>query len=125
LQNSKRAVFRVWQSVDGSCKDPLRDRVLGTAAVDLTALLFGIPWVSGWFNIVDFTGRCNGQIKVCIHILAGNQLLFFVLLLITTYACSLSGVWKGMYVLWGFTPVPLLESLTGKQDDNGTWVGIK
>jgi hypothetical protein len=57
-------IFKVWQSVNESCKDPVRDKVLGFAAVDLTVLLYGMPLVSGWFNIMDFTGLCRGQIKV-------------------------------------------------------------
>jgi C2 domain-containing protein 3 len=75
LQNYKRVIFKVWQSVNGSFKDPLRDIILGFAAVDLTVLLFGMPWVSGWFNIMDFAGQCSGEIKVCIHILAANQIV--------------------------------------------------
>lgn len=74
----------------GYCKDPLRDIVLGFAAVDLTVLLFGMPWVSGWFNITDFAGQCSGQIKVCIHILA--TCMSYVLLLITAHARGLSGI---------------------------------
>ncbi|XP_069677731.1 C2 domain-containing protein 3 isoform X2 [Periplaneta americana] len=62
--NGKRLIFKVWQSVDGSSKDPQRDIVLGFATVDLTVLLCGMPWVSGWFNIMDFAGRCAGQIKI-------------------------------------------------------------
>ena len=41
--------------------------VLGFAAVDLNVLFFGMPSVSGWFNIMDYAGRCNGQMKVSFH----------------------------------------------------------
>lgn len=40
------------------------DTVLGFAALDLTVLVAGMPTVSGWYNIVDFSNKCNGQIKV-------------------------------------------------------------
>jgi hypothetical protein len=60
-------IFKVWQSVNESCKDPVRDEVLGFAAVDLTVLLYGMPLVAGWFNIIDFAGLCRGQIKVRTH----------------------------------------------------------
>jgi C2 domain-containing protein 3 len=57
-------IFEVWQSANGYCRDPERDTVLGSASVDLSVLLFGMPSVSGWFNIMDSTGRCCGQMKV-------------------------------------------------------------
>lgn len=40
------------------------DVVLGFSAIDLSILKNGFPTVSGWFHIMDFTGKCNGQIKV-------------------------------------------------------------
>ena len=60
-------IFKVWQSGNGSCRDPERDTALGFAAVDLNVLLFGMPSVSGWFNITDYAGRCSGQMKVSFH----------------------------------------------------------
>jgi hypothetical protein len=60
-------IFRVWQSVNGSSRDPVRDVLLGFAAVDVSALLFGMPSISGWFNIMDSAGRCSGQMKVSFH----------------------------------------------------------
>lgn len=41
-----------------------KDIVIGFSAVDLSVLMAGFPTVSGWFHIMDFTGKCNGQIKV-------------------------------------------------------------
>ncbi|XP_033608790.1 uncharacterized protein LOC111867995 isoform X4 [Cryptotermes secundus] len=64
--NCERMIFKVWQSVNGSCKDPVRDVLLGFAAVDLTVLLYGMPLVSGWFSITDFSGLCRGHIKISI-----------------------------------------------------------
>lgn len=41
-----------------------KDIVIGFSAIDLSVLISGFPTVSGWFHIMDFTGKCNGQIKV-------------------------------------------------------------
>jgi hypothetical protein len=76
-------IFKVWQSVNGSCRDPVRDIVLGCAAVDLSVLLFGMPSVCGWFNIMDSARRCRGQIEVSFH-----SSLSLVLLL---NACAIKG----------------------------------
>lgn len=43
------------------------DHVIGFAAVDLAPLkAAGFAAVCGWYNIMDFVGRCRGQIKVSI-----------------------------------------------------------
>lgn len=42
----------------------MEDAVVGFTAVDLSVLLNGMPCIMGWYNIMDFSGRCNGQIKV-------------------------------------------------------------
>ena len=43
------------------------DHVMGFAAVDLAPLrAAGFADVCGWYNIMDFVGRCRGQIKVSI-----------------------------------------------------------
>ncbi|XP_037933932.1 uncharacterized protein LOC119668485 isoform X2 [Teleopsis dalmanni] len=42
---------------------PMEDAIIGFSALDLTVLLTKLR-VSGWFNIVDFNGRINGQIKI-------------------------------------------------------------
>jgi len=41
-----------------------KDAVIGFSAIDLSVLMAGFPTVSGWFHIMDFIGKCNGQIKV-------------------------------------------------------------
>lgn len=43
------------------------DLVLGFAALDLSVLGLGFPSVQGWFNIIDFMGKCNGQINVRLY----------------------------------------------------------
>ncbi|XP_025835098.1 C2 domain-containing protein 3-like [Agrilus planipennis] len=69
LTNSqKRLIFKVWrQNGAPTAQQNLHtDGVVGFAAVDLTVLLAGLPFVQGWFNIIDFSGKCNGQIKICV-----------------------------------------------------------
>ncbi|KAG2456658.1 C2CD3 protein, partial [Polypterus senegalus] len=50
-------VFKVWHKADV-------ERVIGFASVDLSPLLSGFQSVCGWYNIIDFSGQCQGQIKV-------------------------------------------------------------
>ncbi|XP_034522241.1 C2 domain-containing protein 3 isoform X2 [Ailuropoda melanoleuca] len=47
-----------------SLKD--EERVIGFASVDLSPLLSGFQFVCGWYNITDFSGECQGQIKVAV-----------------------------------------------------------
>ncbi|XP_063296892.1 C2 domain-containing protein 3 [Pelobates fuscus] len=59
LDPQQSLVFKVWHKTDV-------ERVLGFASVDLSPLLSGFQSVCGWYNIGDFTGQCQGQIKVSI-----------------------------------------------------------
>ncbi|XP_018424277.1 PREDICTED: C2 domain-containing protein 3 [Nanorana parkeri] len=59
LDPQQTLVFKVWHRTDV-------ERVLGFASVDLSPLLSGFQSVCGWYNIGDFTGQCQGQIKVSI-----------------------------------------------------------
>nr|CAD7400593.1 unnamed protein product [Timema poppensis] len=60
--DSKRLILKLGQK-DGN-GDETKHMIVGFAAVDLTILLYGLPVVSGWYNLMDFTGHCHGQIKV-------------------------------------------------------------
>ncbi|XP_040195871.1 C2 domain-containing protein 3 [Rana temporaria] len=60
LDPQQTLVFKVWH------KSGDVERVMGFAAVDLSPLLSGFQSVCGWYNIGDFTGQCQGQIKVSI-----------------------------------------------------------
>ena len=40
--------------------------MLGYAAVDLSPLLASFPSVTGWYNIINWVGRCRGQLKVSV-----------------------------------------------------------
>lgn len=66
FQNEKRLIFKVWYLVDPDVIviNLEKDIIIGFAAVDLTVLMAGFPTISGWFHIIDFSGKCNGQIKV-------------------------------------------------------------
>lgn len=42
------------------------ERMIGFASVDLSPLLCGLQYVCGWYNIIDYSGQCHGQLKVSI-----------------------------------------------------------
>ncbi|XP_004683252.1 PREDICTED: C2 domain-containing protein 3 isoform X2 [Condylura cristata] len=59
LDSQQTLVFKVWHKGE-------EERVIGFASVDLSPLLSGFQFVCGWYNITDFSGECQGQIKVAI-----------------------------------------------------------
>uniref|UniRef100_A0A8D2IS41 C2 domain containing 3 centriole elongation regulator n=1 Tax=Varanus komodoensis TaxID=61221 RepID=A0A8D2IS41_VARKO len=59
LDPQQTLVFKVWHKADV-------ERVIGFASVDLSPLLSGFQVVCGWYNITDFSGQCQGQIKVAV-----------------------------------------------------------
>ncbi|XP_066224171.1 C2 domain-containing protein 3 isoform X1 [Saccopteryx leptura] len=59
LDPQQTLVFKVWHKGD-------EERVIGFASVDLSLLLSGFQFVCGWYNITDFSGECQGQVKVAI-----------------------------------------------------------
>ncbi|KAL4647791.1 C2 domain-containing protein 3 [Arapaima gigas] len=59
-------VFKVWHKGDV-------ERVIGFTSVDLSPLLAGFQSVCGWYNITNFNGQCQGQLKVSISPLEGVQ----------------------------------------------------
>ncbi|XP_078324570.1 C2 domain-containing protein 3-like isoform X2 [Crassostrea virginica] len=65
-QETKNLVFKVWHkpSSCGKSPDKCSDRVLGFVSVDLTPLASGLQQMCGWYNIMDFNGLSQGQIKV-------------------------------------------------------------
>ncbi|VEN47129.1 unnamed protein product [Callosobruchus maculatus] len=62
----KRLIFKVWRKSTNAvtCPNMQTDVVLGFAAVDLSVLLSGFPVIQGWYHIMDFCGKCNGQINI-------------------------------------------------------------
>uniref|UniRef100_A0A8D1M1H9 C2 domain-containing protein 3 n=1 Tax=Sus scrofa TaxID=9823 RepID=A0A8D1M1H9_PIG len=59
LDPQQTLVFKVWHKGG-------EERVIGFASVDLSPLLSGFQFVCGWYNITDFSGECQGQIKVAV-----------------------------------------------------------
>ncbi len=49
------------------------ERVIGFVSVDLSPLLSGFQSVCGWYNIADFSGQCQGQLKVSVSPLRAVQ----------------------------------------------------
>ncbi|XP_055536076.1 uncharacterized protein LOC129724860 [Wyeomyia smithii] len=72
INDEKRFILKVWRKAANNsdlakCRllpAPMEDAVIGFTAVDLSVFLNGMPCILGWYNIMDFSGRCNGQIKV-------------------------------------------------------------
>lgn len=65
----KKFVIKVWRK--GKFENnkqyiptPFEDAVIGFSAIDLSVLLTGLPHLNGFYNIVDFSGKVNGQIKL-------------------------------------------------------------
>ena len=54
----KHLVMKLWKK-----SDDRGSQVVGFTTIDLRPLLAGMPEICGWYNIVDFTGLCQGQIK--------------------------------------------------------------
>ncbi|XP_064157587.1 C2 domain-containing protein 3 [Anguilla rostrata] len=64
LDPQQTMVFKVWHKGD-------MERVVGFVSVDLSPLLAGFQSVCGWYNITDFNGQCQGQLKVAVSPLKG------------------------------------------------------
>lgn len=82
FQNEKRLILKVWHLVDSDAAvvNLEEDIVIGFAAVDLSVLMAGFPTISGWFHIIDFSGKCNGQIKVYFRNIFYTDVLNFMLI---------------------------------------------
>lgn len=59
-------IFKVWRKPNSTVTTPnmQADNLIGIATLDLTVLLSGLSDIQGWFNIIDYSGKCNGQINV-------------------------------------------------------------
>ncbi|KAK0095380.1 hypothetical protein PV326_008506 [Microctonus aethiopoides] len=69
VKEEKRLIMKVWRVIEPDVKLEInleKDVVIGFSAIDLSVLTAGFPIVSGWFHIIDFSGKCNGQLKVCV-----------------------------------------------------------
>ena len=63
-------ILKLWRHLSEDGEDEVdfeRDHIVGFVAVDLAPLcLPGFPKISGWYNVMDFVGRCRGQVKVSV-----------------------------------------------------------
>ncbi|XP_031839923.1 uncharacterized protein LOC116430234 isoform X2 [Nomia melanderi] len=69
LPAEKRLILKIWRLLDSDASMQVnleKDIVIGFSAIDISVLISGFPTISGWFHIMDFSGECNGQIKVSI-----------------------------------------------------------
>uniref|UniRef100_A0A8C1Z2P2 C2 domain containing 3 centriole elongation regulator n=1 Tax=Cyprinus carpio TaxID=7962 RepID=A0A8C1Z2P2_CYPCA len=66
LDPQQSLVFKVWHKGEV-------ERVIGFVSVDLSPLLSGFQSVCGWYNITDFSGQCQGQLKVSVSPLRAVQ----------------------------------------------------
>ncbi|KAF7988163.1 hypothetical protein HCN44_007657 [Aphidius gifuensis] len=66
ISDEKKLVLKVCRLVDDKI-DIDKDIVIGFATIDLSVLTSGFLMVSGWFHIIDFNGKCNGQIKISVR----------------------------------------------------------
>jgi len=41
-----------------------QEKLFGTVSIDLSPLVYGLAFISGWYNIVGLIGNCLGQIKL-------------------------------------------------------------
>lgn len=60
LDDKKFFILKIWHKL----MSRNHDKLLGCASIDLTPLIYGLSHLSGWYNILDPIGNCNGQIKV-------------------------------------------------------------
>ena len=66
VNDKKCFMFKVWHSIKQQTH-PLNNRkLLGQVSVDLTPLVYGLSHLSGWYNIQDSLGNCQGQLKLSI-----------------------------------------------------------
>lgn len=60
FMQSQGLEFQVWSKTI----EPQQENYVGSAHVDLCPLSFGLSHICGWYNIMDFSGQTQGQLKV-------------------------------------------------------------
>ena len=58
----RHLILKVW-SCRSERPDRERDQMVGFAAVDLAPLV-ALPTLAGWYNVLDWVGRCRGQVSL-------------------------------------------------------------
>ncbi|KAH1026500.1 hypothetical protein HUJ05_000163 [Dendroctonus ponderosae] len=102
--DKKRLIFKVWEKATNTVLQPnmKTDTVLGFAALDLSIIGMGMPNVQGWFNIMDFSDNCKGQIHIKVNPLDDLQKLLNPMVQVTsnvkseTATCPKSGDPNGL-----------------------------
>lgn len=64
IEDSKYFVFKVWHKFDSASSNRTSNKIIGYASVDLQPMLCGLSNISGWYNIQDSVGSCQGQLKI-------------------------------------------------------------
>ncbi|KAG1676599.1 C2 domain-containing protein 3 [Nymphon striatum] len=60
---SQNLILKLWTKSNHT-KSP--DEVQGFVCINLTSLVCGLSYLSGWYNVMDFTGQCKGQMKISV-----------------------------------------------------------
>ena len=58
----KRLIMKVW-NLKGTLPDPEQDQMVGFSAIDISPLQ-ALPCLSGWYNVLDWVGKCRGQVSL-------------------------------------------------------------
>uniref|UniRef100_A0A8D8X475 C2 domain-containing protein 3 n=2 Tax=Cacopsylla melanoneura TaxID=428564 RepID=A0A8D8X475_9HEMI len=70
FKDDEYLILVVWyksRSDDYTGRDVTADHVLGFVRISLTPLLTGLPSIRGWHNIVNFSNKVCGQLKVSVE----------------------------------------------------------
>ena len=59
IEEGKTFLFKVWHKSTTNS-----NKLLGYATVDMQPLMCGLNCISGWYNIQDSLGNCQGQLKI-------------------------------------------------------------
>ncbi|XP_031563486.1 C2 domain-containing protein 3-like [Actinia tenebrosa] len=62
MLKTQNLIFKVWHKTNKDVS--IGDVPLGFASVDLGPIAAGLRQLIGWYNIMDFNGKCKGQIKL-------------------------------------------------------------
>lgn len=69
IKEEKRLVMKVWRLLAPEVSMSInleKDILVGISAIDLSVLTSGFPTISGWYHIMDFGGKSNGQLKISV-----------------------------------------------------------
>ena len=68
LDEQKYFIMKVNHAIEPSSlsyeSNQMNSKCIGSASIDLTPLICGLSHISGWYNIQDSIGNCQGQLKI-------------------------------------------------------------